>query len=305
MGGEQAYGVVADALLGQGVGRDLLGAQGVEERLGRGVLLLVLRPRRCVEQRDDGVEVAVGHPGGHPGPPGGGTETLGPRRAVPEHPERLLDGGPVGQLVADRPQQPRERQGAPLGTGWRGEVGQHPGVEQRLAQQVGRGPRDAALGRGDGALTGAEAAGQDADVGGVHVGERRGQQVGGAHRVDVRRVSRVGDVGVHRDRQGVEQRCHRRLAHQGGVVGGDLDRDPGREERPPQTGDRRASGTDEHRHLRPGDAVLEVGPAQEVGEMLRLRAVGVVGEHLDTSAVGGIGRGTEEPLQRLTRQPCG
>ena len=152
----------------------------------------------------------------------------------------------------------------------------------------------------DAPLPGAEAASQDADVGGVHVGERRGEQVGSPRRVDVGRVGGVGDVGVDRDRQGVEQRGNSGLPHERGVVGGDLDRHAGGQERPPQTGDRRTPRADQDRHVRPGQAVLEVGPAQQVGEVLGLGAVGVVGEQLDPPVVGGVGRGCEEPLQRVT-----
>ena len=75
MGGEQSYGVAADALLGQRAAGQVLrlelveqgdhalaavGAAGRLEQLGPAALDL----RDVVEQRDDGVEVAVGRPGG-------------------------------------------------------------------------------------------------------------------------------------------------------------------------------------------------------------------------------------------------
>ena len=53
-----------------------------------------------------------------------------------------------------------------------------------------------------------------------------------------------------------------------------------RRERPPQRGVRRAARAPQHRHLGPR-TVLEVGPAQQVGQVLGLGARGVEGEHLD------------------------
>ena len=79
MGGEQPYGVAADALLGQRAAGQVLrlelveqrdhalaavGAGGRREQLGAAALHL----RDVVEQRDDGVEVAVGRPGGRTEP---------------------------------------------------------------------------------------------------------------------------------------------------------------------------------------------------------------------------------------------
>ena len=69
------------------------------------------------------------------------------------------------------------------------------------------------------------------------------------------------------------------------------------------------AGPHEHRHVGPRDAVLEVGPAEQVGEVLGLGAVGVVGEEVDPARVGvGGGRGGE-PLARgpegRLRQPGG
>ena len=70
---------------------------------------------------------------------------------------------------------------------------------------------------------------------------------------------------------------HRRLAHQRGVVGRDIDRDARSESA------RRSAGIDcparphQHRHVGPRDAVLEVRPSEQVGEVLGLGAFGVEG----------------------------
>ena len=65
--------------------------------------------------------------------------------------------------------------------------------------------------------------------------------------------------------------------HQRDLVAGDLDRDAGGTERAPQRRDAGAAGAHQHRHPVPRHVVLEVGAAQQVGEVLGLGPLGVVG----------------------------
>ena len=52
---------------------------------------------------------------------------------------------------------------------------------------------------------------------------------------------------------------------------------PGRGERAAHAGDRAAAGADQDGHLAPGHAVLQVGAAQDVGDVVELGAGGRVG----------------------------
>ena len=61
---------------------------------------------------------------------------------------------------------------------------------------------------------------------------------------------------------------------QGHLVTGDVDRHAGGRERAAQGGDRAHARSDEHRHRRPGDAVLQVRASQQVGDRLDLGAGG-------------------------------
>ena len=134
----------------------------------------------------------------------------------------------------------------------------------------------------------AQGTGERTHVGGVEAGERRDQQSLGRHRVEVVGVVGVVVVEVDHGAQRVEQRAYGGLAHERGLVAGHLDGHAGPGEATPQHRDRGAPRADQHRHLRPGDAVLEMGPPEQVGDPLDLGALGVVGEHLDP--VGRPGR---------------
>ena len=72
---------------------------------------------------------------------------------------------------------------------------------------------------------------------------------------DPQREQQRGDGGVARDRD---------------LVGGDRDRHPGGDQRPAEHRDGADAGSDEHRHRRPGQPVVEVGAAQHVGDGRRL-----------------------------------
>jgi hypothetical protein len=113
---------------------------------------------------------------------------------------------------------------------------------------------------------------QRSHLGRVEAPQRRDQQL-----LDPVARHVVGDQQL----QGREQYGDRRLAHQRSLVAGHLDRDARRGQRPAQSRDRRASGAHQHRHLAPPDAVLEMRPAEQVGDVLDLRPCGVEREHLD------------------------
>ena len=74
---------------------------------------------------------------------------------------------------------------------------------------------------------------------------------------------------------------------------------PGGEQCAPQPRDGGPARPDQHGHLRPGQAVLEVGAPQQVGEVLGLRAIGVVGEQLDGPGSAASGPRRQEPLERV------
>ena len=141
--------------------------------------------------------------------------------------------------------------------------------------------------------------------------ERAEQQRLGAGRVEVVDVlvlaPRLWSVEVDHRTQPVEQRQHRRVADQRHLVAGHLDRDAGRAERAAQRRDRRTPRTDQHRHVVPGDAVLEVGAAKQVGEVLGLGALGVEGADDDAARRPGRRRRprVEERLARLERDRAG
>ena len=63
VGSEQPDRLSAHASVGEGVGRDLLGAERGEELADTGVAALLLGTSGLLEQRADGVEVAVSQPG--------------------------------------------------------------------------------------------------------------------------------------------------------------------------------------------------------------------------------------------------
>ena len=155
-------------------------------------------------------------------------------------------------------------------------------------------------------LPGTQGPGQRPHLGRVEAGHRGGEQRLGPVGAEVVGVGRVHHREVDHGPERVEQRHHRWLRDQRGVVAGHLDRDARGAEGPAQPRDGAAPGADQHRHLRPGQPVLEVGPAQQVGDVLGLGAVGVEGEHVRAAGAeraglrvrvpeGGEGLGVDRP----------
>ena len=298
MRGEQAYGGAARSPLGERVGGDLLGDQCVEEGAHAEVVALLLGPRGDLEQRADGVQVAVGAAGGSPAQLDRAAQPLGPTGARPQPPQQLL-GGLAG--LEGRPgagQQVRDR-ACTVDVGRLG-AGRQPlqrrGVEHGLAEQVARGSRGALLGVGALLLACAEAAREPAYVTGVEATQRAGQQRLGACGTDVVGVGGILLVEVDHGAQGVEQRQHRGVAHQRELVAGHLDGHAGRTQRATQRRDGAAARAHQHRHLVPADAVLEVGAAQQVGEVLGLGTFGVEGPHHHAPLDRGLRARHEERL---------
>ncbi len=271
--GEQAYGGAAGAPLGERVGGDLLLHQGREERPDADVVALLLGARGDVEQRADGVEVAVRAAGrtaavvDRPAQPGR------PAGARPQRPEQLLGRGTGAHLLARVDQQLGERLRAHhLGAV---EPGEEARLHDRAPDQVARGPRRPALGLALLLLAGAQPPGEAAYVARVEAPERPEEQrlgPGGVEEVD---VVGVVVVEVHDGAQCVEQRQHGGVADQRHLVAGHLDRHPGGAEGAAQRRDRRTPGAHQDRHLVPRDAVLEVRAPEQVGEVLGLGALGV------------------------------
>ena len=81
--------------------------------------------------------------------------------------------------------------------------------------------------------------------------------------------------------EGIEQRQHGRVTHQRHLVAGHLDRHPSGSQRTPQRREHGATGSHQHRHVGPVDAVLEVSAAEQVGQVLGLGPLGVEGVHGD------------------------
>ncbi len=214
----------------------------------------------------------------------------------------LLDGGAVGELLAGPGDQLGEA-ARPAGRAL--DPSSRPGrAPRRISSRRGRA---SVARRGAGLLAGPERAGEGAYVGRVEAAEGRGQQRLGPVGADEVVVVGVLDVGVRDHAERAQQRQHGGLPDQRGLVAGDLDGHPGRGQRPAQGGDAAAPRPDQHRHLGPADAVLEVGAPQQVGDVLGLGAGGVEGEHVDRAGAelvaGRLGRA--EGGVRLGRDRAG
>ncbi len=169
MCGEQPHRVAADAPLGQGVGRDLLGLDLGEEVLGTRVVALLLGAGGHLEQGADRVEVTVCGPGGRAASLDRPAQPTRPAGACPERPEGLLGrAAPLENRVGVL-QEPGES----AGSGGQPvlDVDEEGRVDQRLAQQVAgraRQPLGVRL-----AVSSTELPAELADAGGVEVGQRR------------------------------------------------------------------------------------------------------------------------------------
>ena len=245
------------------------------------VVALLLSASRRVEQGHHGVEVAVGPSRGTSTRLDRAPEALWPRGAGPQRPEHLLGCGPVVELAPRPLEELVERASATCRRA--GHSLEEPRFQDRQSHQLAGGPRSRSFFVGTLLLAVPQRAPEGADVTGVQPSERPHQQRLRASGVDVADVLRVVVVEVDDGPEGLEHRGHRRIAHQGYVVAGHLDRDACGAQCPAQAGDRGPAGPNQHGHLVPRQAVLEVGPAQQVGEVLGLGPLCVEGGHLDAA----------------------
>ena len=119
-------------------------------------------------------------------------------------------------------------------------------------------------------------------------------------------VERAGIDHCAQDRQQWRQR---RLAVQRNLVCGDLDRDSGGLQSAAQRRDGAATATDEDGHVVPWHLAFEVGAAQQIGDVRRLRMLGVEREHLEVAlavrrALTARGAVESHELGRQGRQAC-
>ncbi len=209
---------------------------------------------------------------------------------------------PVGEPVGRRADQPVEGPGCGgLGPG---HLVEEPVVEHREPDQLLGGQRQPPLFAGGVLVAGAQQPGEAAYVAGVEPAERPEQQRLGAGVVDVVGGVLVVVVDVDRGSERVEERQDRRVLDERQLVAGHLDRDTRTTEGAAQRRDAGAAGADQHGHPVPGDAVLEVGAAEEVGEVLGLGPLGVEGAHRDeavvalAAAAARVGHRVQERLAR-------
>ena len=216
MGGQQADRLTAHSAVGERVGRDLLGGEGVEELPQPHVAGLLLGAGGRFEERTDRVEVAVGQAPGLTPLLGLAAEPRSPVGAVPERPEHLLGARAGVETGSGRADQGHDAAGA-VGA-LAGHVVEEPVGGDRTAYELARGYVGVAR---------AQRPGQRPQVVGVEPSERRGQQrlrpVGG----DEVGVGGIVDVEVDDHPQRCKKRQHRWLAHERGLVAGHLHGDPG------------------------------------------------------------------------------
>ena len=207
-----------------------------------------------------------------------------PRRAGPDLPQSRLRG-PTGRQLGPRAgEQLGEGQGTlrvgPLDRRQPDRIGE--GFGEELVRRPGR---RALLRFGPSiSLRPAQPPRQSAYSPGVETTEGRREQLLGDVGLDQRRLRPLGlgepilfglridlgpvqDVG---DAERSQQHLDGRLGTQRQFVTGDLDRDVGRGQRSAQSRDRSHARPHQHRHLRPGQAVVEVRPTQQFGDPLGL-----------------------------------
>ncbi len=282
MRGHQPDRVGADGAHVQGVGGDVLGLDLGEQVEGAAVAGdAFLGAGGGLEQGAQRVQVAVGVAGGRAAAQRGPLQAFAPAAgAVPQLPQPVLAGAAAGQQFADLAQQHAEFVGAP-GVGGV-QQGEQFGVLQRLADEFLGGADHAGhavLGERPAFLL-AQGAAEPAQVGAVEGGERAGEQ-------GVREVGGERALALGADPQRQQQRGDGGLLAQRQVVAVDLQRHAGGGQRAADARYRPGAGPDQHRHLPPGDAVLQVGAAQQVGDRVEFGAGRRVRVHLDGAALAG------------------
>ena len=179
-----------------------------------------------------------------------------------------------------------------------GQPVQEPDPQDSVAEELPRGPGWGAGKVCELLLAPPQLPAEPTHVASIEATERSREQRLGAAGVDVLHVSAVLIVEVEHGAQRVEHGEHCRVARERDVVAGDFDGHPGGAECPAQARDRRPARPDQHRHVVPVDAVLEVCAAQQVSEVLGLCPLGLERHDLGPSLAQGasLSHGRKESL---------
>ena len=112
--------------------------------------------------------------------------------------------------------------------------------------------------------------------------------------------------------QSQQERSYGLFGQQGDLITSDLNRNPGRNEGPAQSGNGQLARSHEHRHLRPRQAVSQTGAPQHLANVLGLgtstgAGVDLHGAARQSGSSGGVAEGGQDVRrQRATQgQPVG
>ena len=252
VGGQHPHRVAVGGALRQRVGRDLLRRDVLEERQRARAGQPVDVARRGVEQPDDRVEGPVGDSAARPAARAVALQPVGQPGRLPGRPEHVLDRPRPARAALgrrpDRVQQPAQQGQRPRRTPRQPAGTPGDGLHQ---QHVGRRP----AARGEVRL--AEPAAQ----------APHGQGVGADQRAPEQQQDRllVEPLGAQRGVEQVEQGPDDGLLRERHLVGRHDDRHAGRQQAAAQRRERAGGRPQEHRHVGPGDPVVQVRPAQDVG----------------------------------------
>ena len=275
--GQQRYPVRRHGRRRQRVTHDLLCPQVIREGRDARARQPVDVPAGGVEQRHDGVEVAVGLRAQRSPAFDLLQQLVLQPASVPQLPQHLLDAVAARHGLVRDAQQPAD---APhrFGLGV-GEPGEDVPAAQRFDEQFVARPLAA-----PGQFEPTQTTTQPAQRQRIRAAERRRQQHLGE--VDVE------EFGRGRELQHGQQRPHRGLARQRQLLGRRADRDAGGAQGPLQHQESPRRRPDEHRDLRPRHAVDEVRAAELVGDPAGLG--GRRRHHADPHVPAGSPRGRDD-----------
>ena len=122
-------------------------------------------------------------------------------------------------------------------------------------------------------------------------------------RVELGSATGLGCATPARHLQSEQQGSHRQLGRERDLVAGHLHRYPGCGQGARQDGDAHPARTHDHRHLVPRHPLLQMGLAQQIGDVLGLGRGGITGEDTHAAAAAGGDLGTPKPGDQLGIQP--
>ena len=234
--------------------RDLLRRDLFEQRRHACLGSSVLQPRRCVEQPDDRIEVAVGGAAGGAGRPGRSRQPARPTGAFPQRPEHLVRSCLCTHLLDGGGEQPRQSAGRVCHPVFEGQ--QIATVGDGIADEQRRRPRSRLAG---GSVERTQPTTQGAQHRRCCTSERRQQQ-------RASKIWRQRRPPVRRDIERTQQRRYRRVAGQRDLVGGDGHGHPGGHQRAAQHRDAAHPGPHQDGHVVPAQTVDQMRAAQRVGD---------------------------------------